>query len=63
MFSSSISSLVRFLADDEGAGLIEYALILSIVSITSILAMIFMKDQLASLLGNIGITVGQYPSP
>jgi len=62
MFSSSISSFVRFLTDDEGAGLIEYALILSIVSVTAILAMIFLRTNLMGLFSNIGNTVGQYPN-
>jgi len=62
MFSSSISSLDRILADDEGAGLIEYALILSIVSVTAILAMIFLRTNLMGLFSNIGNTVGQYPN-
>jgi len=62
MFSSSISSLVRFLVDDDGAGLIEYALILSIVSVTAILAMIFLRTNLMGLFSNIGNTVGQYPN-
>ena len=62
MFSSSISSLVRFLVDDDGAGLIEYALILSSVSVTAILAMIFLRTNLMGLFSNIGNTVGQYPN-
>ena len=61
MFSSHLS-IGCFLREDDGAGLIEYALILSIVSVTAILAMIFMRGQLMGLFSNIGNTVGQYPN-
>ena len=50
------------LVDQGGAGLIEYALILSIVSVTAILAMIFLRTNLMGLFSNIGNTVGQYPN-
>jgi Flp pilus assembly pilin Flp len=49
-----------FLADDNGAGLVEYALILGLVSITVIVTMVFMRDQLASLFSTIGNTVGPH---
>lgn len=61
MFFSSISARIPFLADDEGAGFIEYALILSIVSVTAILAMIFLRTNLMGLFSDIGNTVKQYP--
>ena len=59
--SSNNRPVADFVRDDAGAGLIEYALILSIVSVAAILAMAVMKDQLTSYFSNIGNTVGQYP--
>jgi len=56
--SSNNRPVADFVRDDAGAGLIEYALILSIVSVAAILVM---KDQLTSYFSNIGNTVGQYP--
>lgn len=46
-----------FWTDERGQGLVEYALILSIVSIAIILAMVFFKDQLGNLFSNIGNNV------
>ena len=60
--SSNNRPVADFVRDDAGAGLIEYALILSIVSVTAILAMIFLRTNLMGLFSNIGNTVGQYPN-
>ena len=45
---------VPFWRDDEGQGLVEYALILAVISITVILAMIFLRGQLQNQFSNIG---------
>jgi pilus assembly protein Flp/PilA len=45
---------VAFWRDDEGQGLVEYALILAVISITVILAMIFLRGQLQNQFSNIG---------
>ena len=46
-----------FWTDERGQGLVEYALILSIISIAILVAMIFFKDQLGNLFSNIGNNV------
>jgi Flp pilus assembly pilin Flp len=51
-----------FVADEDAQGLVEYALILCTISVLVIVAMVFMRGDLVSLFGNIGNTVGQYPS-
>ncbi len=43
-----------FWLDDQGQGLVEYALILAVVSITIIIAMLFFRGQLENLFSNIG---------
>jgi Flp pilus assembly pilin Flp len=50
----------RFLIEEDAAGLVEYALILGLVSITVIVTMVFMKDQLSTLFSTIGNTVGPH---
>ena len=45
---------MTFLANDDGQGLVEYALIVSVISIAIIIAMVFFKDQLGNLFSNIG---------
>jgi len=46
-----------FWAEEDGQGLIEYALIVSVISVAIILAMVFFKDQLQNMLSNIGNNV------
>ena len=43
-----------WLRDDDGQGLVEYALIISVIAIAVIVAMIFLRDQLQSIFSNIG---------
>ena len=50
----------RFLSENDAAGLVEYALILGLVSITVIVTMVFMRDQLSALFSAIGNTVGPH---
>jgi len=45
---------VAFWRDDEGQGLVEYALIISVIAITVIVAMIFLRGQLMNQFSNIG---------
>jgi pilus assembly protein Flp/PilA len=42
------------LRDDEGQGLIEYALIIAVIAIAVIGAMGFLQGQLQSIFSNIG---------
>ena len=44
---------MAFWRDDAGQGLVEYALIVSIIAIAVILAMVFMRTQLQTLVSNI----------
>jgi pilus assembly protein Flp/PilA len=46
--------MVEFLREDEGQGLVEYALIIAVIAIAVILAMIFFRDQLTNYFSNIG---------
>lgn len=43
-----------FLRDEEGQGLVEYALIISVIAIMVIVAMVFMRGQLRNIFSNIG---------
>ena len=43
-----------FLQDDEGQGLVEYALIIAVIAIAVIVAMIFLRGQLQNLFSNVG---------
>ena len=45
---------MAFWRDDEGQGLVEYALIISVIAITVIVAMIFLRGQLMNEFSNIG---------
>ena len=43
--------------DEEGQGLAEYALILALIAIIAIAALIFLGDQIADILSQIGVTI------
>jgi pilus assembly protein Flp/PilA len=44
----------RFLRDESGQGLVEYALIIAVIAIAIIVAMIFLRDQLRNQFSMIG---------
>jgi len=46
--------LVTFLREDEGQGLVEYALIIAVIAIAVIVAMIFLRGQIQNIFSNIG---------
>ena len=46
--------MIRFLHDDEGQGLVEYALIIAVIAIAVIVAMIFLRGQIQNIFSNIG---------
>jgi pilus assembly protein Flp/PilA len=46
--------LQQFVRDEEGQGLVEYALIIAVIAIAVIVAMIFLRDQLSNIFSNIG---------
>ncbi len=43
--------------DDEGQGLAEYALILALIAIIAIAALIFLGNQISSILSSIGAAI------
>jgi Flp pilus assembly pilin Flp len=45
---------VPFLREDDGQGLVEYALIIVVIAIAVIIAMLFLRDQLANEFSNVG---------
>jgi pilus assembly protein Flp/PilA len=49
--------LSRFLDDESGAGMVEYALIIAVIAIAVIVAMIFLRGQLGNTFSNIGNNV------
>ena len=51
---SSMSSLLH---REEGQGLAEYALILSLIAIVAILALLFLGTQISTILSTIGNAV------
>jgi pilus assembly protein Flp/PilA len=44
---------VPFAREDDGQGLVEYALIIAVIAIAVIVAMVFFRDQLSNLYSNI----------
>ena len=45
---------MAFRDDDAGQGLVEYALIISVIAIAVMLAMVFVRGQLQTMFSNIG---------
>ena len=43
-----------FIRDEDGQGLVEYALIIAVIAIAVIVAMIFLCDQISNIFSNIG---------
>ncbi len=46
--------ILRFLHEDDGQGLVEYALIIAVIAIAVIVAMIFLRGQIQNIFSNIG---------
>ena len=44
----------RFISDESGQGLVEYALIIAVIAIVIIVAMIFLRDRLTNQFSMIG---------
>ena len=55
MFPSILSSLSR--EDERGQGLAEYALILALIAIIAIAALLFLGDQISTILSSIGAAI------
>ncbi len=45
---------LRFFRDDDGQGLVEYALIIAVIAIAVIVAMVFLRGQIQNIFSNIG---------
>ena len=46
--------MLAFIREDEGQGLVEYALIIAVIAIAVIVAMVFLRGQIQSIFSNIG---------
>jgi pilus assembly protein Flp/PilA len=46
--------LQKFFRDEDGQGLVEYALIIAVIAIAVIVAMVFLRGQLENIFSNIG---------
>ena len=46
--------MVEFVGQEEGQGLVEYALIIAVIAIAVIVSMVFFRDQLTNYFSNIG---------
>jgi pilus assembly protein Flp/PilA len=44
----------QWMRDEQGQGLVEYALIIAVIAIAVIVAMIFLQGQLQAIFSNIG---------
>ena len=52
------NSFLAFIrSDDEGQGLAEYALILALIAIVAIVALIFLGNQVSTILSKVGGSV------
>ena len=46
--------MLAFIRNDDGQGLVEYALIIAIIAIAVIVAMMFLRGQIQNVFSNIG---------
>jgi len=46
--------MLTFICEDEGQGLVEYALIIAVIAIAVIVAMVFLRGQIQNIFSNIG---------
>jgi len=46
--------MIAFFRDEEGQGLVEYALIIAVIAIAVIVAMVFLCGQIQNIFSNIG---------
>jgi pilus assembly protein Flp/PilA len=47
-------SIQSFIREDDGQGLVEYALIIAVIAIAVIVAMVFLRGQIQNIFSNIG---------
>ena len=46
--------MLSFIRQEEGQGLVEYALIIAVIAIAVIVAMLFLRGQIQNIFSNIG---------
>jgi Flp pilus assembly pilin Flp len=44
----------RFMADEHAQGMVEYALIISVIALFLIITAVFFKDQVSNFFSNVG---------
>ena len=49
--------LAKLRRDEDGQGLAEYALILALIAIIAIVALIFLGNQVSSIISKVGVSV------
>jgi pilus assembly protein Flp/PilA len=49
-----VHRMLAFFREEDGQGLVEYALIIAVIAIAVIVAMIFLRGQLQNIFSNIG---------
>ena len=52
-----VSTVIASLRGDDGQGLAEYALILSLIAIVAVVALIFLGSQVSGILNTVGKSV------
>ena len=56
--------MLEFLRDEDGQGLVEYAIILGLIAVVVTVAMIYLRGQLQNNFSNIGNHLGSpLPTP
>jgi pilus assembly protein Flp/PilA len=50
----SSNVIQQFRREEEGQGLVEYALIIAVIAIAVIVAMVFLRGQIENIFSNIG---------
>ncbi len=48
----------RFIQDEEGASMVEYALLVALIAVVVIAAALFLGDQISQKFSEVGDTVG-----
>jgi len=43
-----------FVRDEQGQGLVEYALIIAVIAVAVIAAMVFLRDQISNIFSDVG---------
>jgi len=46
--------VITFFREEDGQGLVEYALIIAVIAIAVIVAMLFLRGQIQNIFSNIG---------